>query len=537
MLAYQLFGHVRVRVDVWLDPFADFSGAGYQIGQSLFGLGTGGVGGTGLGAGRPDLVPYAKSDFMLSSLGEELGPVRAGRDPRRLPGAHHARAAQRAGRARQLRQAAGHRPVVRDRAAGVRRRRRRRSCIPLTGLTTPFLSYGGSSLVANFALVALLLRVSNAARAPLPPPRARRTARGGGHRAGGAADVNTPVRRIAIAVMVMVLLLIVNLTYVQVVKAGDYRNDPRNQRVLLAEYSRQRGQIVAEGQVLASSTETNDRLSYLRTYPDGPEYAPVTGYYSVIYGSSGMERAANDVLNGSDDRLFGRRLSDLFTGRDPSGGNVVLTIDPAVQKVAYDQLTAQALHRRGGGAAARHRCHPRDGVHAVVRPGPAGQPRHRRAEEGVGRLHHGQAADAAQPGDPGHLPAGLDVQAGRRRPRRCRAASSPRTARSPPRRGSRCRARAPRWRTTTATRAAPAPRPPCATRCSAPATPRSPTSTRSWACRRSARSPTRSRSAWRTWRSRCRSPRRRSGRSRTSRRCSSRPSGSATSRSPRCRTP
>ena len=151
--------------------------------------------------------------------------------------------------------------------------------------------------------------------------------------------MNTPVRRIAIAVMAMVLLLFANLTYVQVVKAGDYRNDPRNQRVLLAEYSRQRGQISAEGQVLASSTETNDRLRYLRTYPDGPEYAPLTGYYSVIYGSSGMERAADAVLNGSDDRLFGRRLSDLITGRDPSGGNVVLTIDPAVQKVAYDQLT------------------------------------------------------------------------------------------------------------------------------------------------------------------------------------------------------
>jgi len=151
--------------------------------------------------------------------------------------------------------------------------------------------------------------------------------------------VNTPVRRIAIAVMAMILLLMANLTYVQVVQAGDYSDDPRNQRVLLAEYSRKRGQISADGQILASSTETDDRLRYLRQYADGPMYAPVTGYYSVTYSSSGIKRAADEVLNGSDDRLFGRRLSDLITGRDPSGGNVVLTLDPEVQQTAYEQLT------------------------------------------------------------------------------------------------------------------------------------------------------------------------------------------------------
>jgi peptidoglycan glycosyltransferase len=153
--------------------------------------------------------------------------------------------------------------------------------------------------------------------------------------------VNTPVRRIALAVMGMIVLLMANLTYVQVVKAGDYRTDPRNQRVLLAEYSRQRGQISAAGQVLASSTETGDRLRYQREYPDGPEYAPVTGYYSVLYSGSGIERAEDEVLNGNDDRLFARRLSDLITGRDPAGGNIVLTVDPAVQKAAYDALTAK----------------------------------------------------------------------------------------------------------------------------------------------------------------------------------------------------
>lgn len=153
--------------------------------------------------------------------------------------------------------------------------------------------------------------------------------------------MNTPVRRIAVAVMVMILMLLANLTYVQVIKASDYREDPRNQRVLLAEYARKRGQISAGGQVLASSVETNDRLRYQRHYANGPLYSSVTGYYSVIYASNGLERAQDEVLNGSDDRLFVRRLSDLITGRNPSGGNVVLTIDPSVQKAAYDAMTAK----------------------------------------------------------------------------------------------------------------------------------------------------------------------------------------------------
>jgi len=153
--------------------------------------------------------------------------------------------------------------------------------------------------------------------------------------------MNTPVRRVAIAVMAMVLLLFANLTYVQVIKGSDYRNDPRNQRGVIAEYAGKRGQISAGGQVLALSTESGGRLRYTRQYPQGELYASVTGYYSQIYSSSGLERAQDEVLNGSDDRLFVRRLSDLITGRNPEGGNVVLTIDPQVQKTAYDAMTAK----------------------------------------------------------------------------------------------------------------------------------------------------------------------------------------------------
>lgn len=141
--------------------------------------------------------------------------------------------------------------------------------------------------------------------------------------------------------MVMVLLLFANLTYVQVIKGSDYRNDPRNQRGVIAEYAGKRGQISASGQVLALSTESGGRLRYQRQYPQGELYASITGYYSQIYSSSGLERAQDEVLNGSDDRLLVRRLSDLITGRNPEGGNVVTTIDPQVQKVAYDGMMAK----------------------------------------------------------------------------------------------------------------------------------------------------------------------------------------------------
>nr|WP_222132423.1 penicillin-binding protein 2 [Pseudonocardia sp. C8] len=142
--------------------------------------------------------------------------------------------------------------------------------------------------------------------------------------------------------MVMVVVLLGNITYVQVVMAGQYRDDPRNQRSQIDEYSRQRGQITAGGQVLAQSVESGGRLRYARQYPEGPAFAPVTGFLSTVYGKGALERSADEVLTGTDDRLFVRRLSDLITGRDPAGGNVVTTIDPEVQRVAYE-----GLERRG----------------------------------------------------------------------------------------------------------------------------------------------------------------------------------------------
>jgi len=150
--------------------------------------------------------------------------------------------------------------------------------------------------------------------------------------------MNTSLRRVAMTFMALIVLLLANATFTQVFSADGLRSDPRNQRVLLDEYSRQRGQISAGGQLLAYSVSTGGRFRFLRVYPEPEVYAPITGFYSLRYSSTGLERAEDTILNGSDQRLLVRRLADFFTGRDPRGGNVETTIRPAVQQAAWQAM-------------------------------------------------------------------------------------------------------------------------------------------------------------------------------------------------------
>ena len=173
VLAWSLFSHVQGRVDAWLRPFdaevydADFGGS-FQLVQGLFGLAGGGLVGSGLGQGSPQTVPYAESDFIFASLGEELG----------LAGVFALLALYMVLVERGFRTAIGARDGFGKLLAGGLAFTIALQCfvvvggvtrvIPLTGLTLPLMAAGGSSLVSNWVIIGLLLRISDSARRPAP---------------------------------------------------------------------------------------------------------------------------------------------------------------------------------------------------------------------------------------------------------------------------------------------------------------------------------------------------------------------------------
>ncbi|MEV0651263.1 penicillin-binding protein 2 [Phytomonospora sp. NPDC050363] len=144
--------------------------------------------------------------------------------------------------------------------------------------------------------------------------------------------MNAPMRRVAMVAIALFALLIGNLTWVQFVQNDFYATHAANTRVTQEEYSRQRGAILADREAIATSVATEGELKYQREYANGPLYANLTGFKSLDYGASGIEGAENEVLSGSDDRLFVDRITDTFTGREPAGGNVILSVNPKVQE-------------------------------------------------------------------------------------------------------------------------------------------------------------------------------------------------------------
>lgn len=374
---YQIMSHVQVRVSIWLDPFSDAQNLGYQIVQSLFSLADGGLAGVGIGKGMADIIPVVASDMIFAAIGEEMGLL-GGSAVLLLFMLFAVRGLTTAARAKSdlaAFSAAGLTAAISFQAftivGGVTK------LIPLTGVTLPFMSQGGSSLLASFVIVALLLRAGDEATGrsteiantstDLATAGYRTTVRGS-HMRRPALD--TPesglLGRVALAnrltrtvflFTALFAVLIGNITYIQVIKASEYQDMPSNNHTINKARFIKRGSIItADGLTLAESIQQADG-TYARSYPNGNLAAHVVGYYSQQYGTMGIENTQNDTLTGSKDYSSWQNALNSLAGISEPGNSVQLTIDSRIQRAAEQALSGRvgaivALDPRSGAVLA-----------------------------------------------------------------------------------------------------------------------------------------------------------------------------------------
>jgi peptidoglycan glycosyltransferase len=154
--------------------------------------------------------------------------------------------------------------------------------------------------------------------------------------------MNRQIRRVAVVVLVAFLALLAAPLYWQVLAADRLANDPRNTRVLIKEYSIERGAIVLADQTEVAtsvrSRQRGDPLEFVRRYPQGERYGMITGFYSLVYGRTLAEQEFNSFLLGRAPEQFAQSVTDLLTARETPGGTLVLTLDKAAQEAAEGAL-------------------------------------------------------------------------------------------------------------------------------------------------------------------------------------------------------
>ena len=335
--AYFLFDHVQVRVETWLDPFADPTNTGYQLVQSIFSIADGGLFGVGIGNGLADQIPIVESDFIFSAIAEEAGllgaagllllylcfairgiliSVRAKSDVSSF-------------------MALGFTAIIILQAfiivGGVTR------LIPLTGLTLPFVSQGGSSLLASFIIVGFLMRASD-----------QGTGIGTEMTSGtGAISMNGALGRVSlgkrltgtmIVYSALFALLVANLTMIMVIQADYYQNMSINNHTIAKESQTERGTISTYDNVVLAQSVLQEDGTYTREYPAGTLASHVVGYASSTYGTSGIEASENDTLKGNSNYASWIDVLNSYTGNNTAGNDVRLTINSTIQQAAQDAL-------------------------------------------------------------------------------------------------------------------------------------------------------------------------------------------------------
>jgi len=324
MMVVTAFAHVRARFDIWLNPWPGAREESFQIIQGLIALASGGLAGQGLGLGFPTYIPAVHTDFVFAAIGEEMGLAGLlavigcyvflsyrgyrlallNRDP-----------------FRQL-LATGLTTIFALQALVIMAGNLR--LIPLTGVTLPFLSYGGSSLVTSYLMLGLLQSISSPQYLPgLQSP-----------------NPQSPTRRLARLFLSGFALVSLVAAYWGFVRGPELVARADNPRHVELERRIARGRLLdRHGTILAETTF--EKGTARRRYPY-PALAPVLGYYSLRYGVGGVEAAVNDDLRGVTGLDPWTAFTNALYHRSQVGHDVRLTIDLDVQRVADEALGDQA---------------------------------------------------------------------------------------------------------------------------------------------------------------------------------------------------
>jgi peptidoglycan glycosyltransferase len=151
--------------------------------------------------------------------------------------------------------------------------------------------------------------------------------------------VNQAIRHAWVAIAAMFALILGSISYVQVIGADELASNQWNNRAILQTFCQDRGTILVAGQPIVQSVASgSESCKYQRQYLQPDLYAGLTGYYSNIFGSTGLEKSMNATLTGTSDQLLLDRIKQLFLGQQPQGASVELTIDPAIQQLAYSLI-------------------------------------------------------------------------------------------------------------------------------------------------------------------------------------------------------
>lgn len=339
---YMLFPHVQTRIAIWLNPFADPGGSGYQLVQSLYSLADGGLFGCGIGRGMPTFIPEVESDFIFSAIAEEMGLLGASGviflfmlfAVRGFLTAARAKSDMAAFTAVGLTTSICLQAFII--IGGVT------GFIPLTGLTLPFMSQGGSSLLSSFIIVGLLLCAGNEGTGLQTEMTSTTTIKTPGETGVlGRTALGKRLTRLITVFALLFAALIANLTFIQVVQADELQNRSDNNHTLQRIAEQQRGAIVTSDNVVLAESIPQSDGTYERVYPQGSLAAHVVGYTSQRFGSTGVENTMGSTLVGEEHfETIGDAIR-AYAGERPQGNDVVLTINSKIQRAAEGVLHGQ----------------------------------------------------------------------------------------------------------------------------------------------------------------------------------------------------